>query len=70
MPATKDKVSSDKTMAIIQPLPLTKIAARVAYPLGHRQKSRLTAAITAPHFTAFPIARLSSGHNDRNVRAQ
>jgi hypothetical protein len=34
------------------------------------QKSRLTAASAAPHFSALPIARLSRGHGERSVRAQ
>jgi hypothetical protein len=32
------------------------------------QNSRLTAAITAPHLSALPIARLISGHSERSVR--
>jgi hypothetical protein len=34
------------------------------------QNNRRTAAITAPHFSALPIARLSRGHSERSVRAQ
>jgi hypothetical protein len=34
-----------------------------------RQNNRRTAAITAPHSSALPIARRVRGHNDRSVLA-